>query len=101
MEERFALYYPYIYFNNLQWLKSALLTFGQVRRMVPHGFELHDKSFVRELQCQPGRLGMPLITEEPLEEQCVLGAHQRLRECLNADPGAAGRFSKDAMLAWV
>jgi hypothetical protein len=46
-EERPALYYPYIHIRDENWLKGALLGFGQVRRIVPKGFALKDQAITR------------------------------------------------------
>lgn len=35
IQDKNALYYPYIHFRDIQWLKATLLCFPQVSRMVP------------------------------------------------------------------
>ncbi len=95
MEEKFALYYPFIHMRDVNWLKSALLTFGQVRRMVPADFALSDESFVSKLRAHKTWNGEPLIDEEPLHTAVVNGAHLRLVERLQNDSGAIERFSRE------
>jgi hypothetical protein len=63
-QDRYALYYPYIHFRNVNWLKSTLLCFGQVRRMVPSDFHLNDRDEIKELRDLSNDVGEPLIREE-------------------------------------
>lgn len=45
-----CLYYPYIHFHSLEWLKTALLYWEGVKRIVPYRrFETQDPPEVREL----------------------------------------------------
>jgi hypothetical protein len=45
-----ALYYPYIHFRYLDWLKSALLYWDKVQRIVPSkNFPLNDPPEIRDL----------------------------------------------------
>jgi len=36
-----ALYYPRLHFQSIDWVKETLLSFRQVRRIVPEGFEFN------------------------------------------------------------
>jgi hypothetical protein len=46
-----ALYYPYIHFQSVEWLKSALLYWEAIERIVPYaGYEANDPPEVQELQ---------------------------------------------------
>jgi hypothetical protein len=73
-----ALYYPYIHFRDVNWLKASLLCFQQVRRIVPPEFALNDPDEVRELHEQVGTDLQPLITEEPAYHPAVWQAQERL-----------------------
>jgi hypothetical protein len=46
-EEQFALYYPYIHIRDSNWLKSTLLWFGQIRRIVPEQYTINDPPEVK------------------------------------------------------
>lgn len=46
--DRDALYYPYIHITNVDWLKSTLLSFPNMRRMVPSGYTPNDSKEIRE-----------------------------------------------------
>jgi hypothetical protein len=48
-----ALYYPYIHFRDEQWLKSSLLYWPRIARLVPAKSGPRDSSLVREL-CDSG-----------------------------------------------
>ncbi len=45
-----ALYYPYIHFRDERWLKSTLLVFPKVLRMIPEGYDPKDSPEVHGLQ---------------------------------------------------
>ena len=45
-EERAALYYPYIHIRSENWLKSAILAFQKVNRIVPFLFTLADDEII-------------------------------------------------------
>ncbi len=44
-----ALYFPYIHFQDLDWLKYSLLYWDAVKRIVPPGYEPEDDPGVRRL----------------------------------------------------
>jgi hypothetical protein len=52
--DRDALYYPYIHFRDVNWLKATLLCFPQVRRMVPPEFSLNDSPEVAQFTALKG-----------------------------------------------
>jgi hypothetical protein len=66
--DRAALYYPYIHIRNLDWLKGTLLSFPQVRRIVPGGFSVEDDSDVQEFCKTAGATGEPLLVNEDVAD---------------------------------
>ena len=83
-----ALYYPYIHFraHHLDWLKETLLSFRQVRRMVPPGFELNDPPAIARLrEIEIPHLGA-MIGEQSLDESWPQEAQGRLLTRLRAMP---------------
>lgn len=81
-----ALYYPYIHFRDVNWLKASLLWFQQVRRIVPPDFAFNDIDEVRELHDLAGTGDNPLIKDEPAYAFCVWEAQKRLLAVLQAQP---------------
>jgi hypothetical protein len=49
MTSALALYYPYIHFRDPRWLKTAILMWDEVCRIVPDDFRLEDDPEVTEL----------------------------------------------------
>ncbi|MFI1377215.1 DUF6236 family protein [Streptomyces longwoodensis] len=45
-----GLYYPYVHFRDLAWIKAAALFMPQLARIVPHGFHVSDPLEVRALR---------------------------------------------------
>ncbi|MEU0860804.1 DUF6236 family protein [Streptomyces griseofuscus] len=45
-----GLYYPYVHFRDLAWIKAAALYMPQLARVVPPGFRVSDPSEVKALQ---------------------------------------------------
>jgi hypothetical protein len=78
IQARRALYYPYIYPRDVEWLKGTLLAFGQVNRIVPEGFPLHDKPEVKWLSEQPGPYGEPFVCAISPDWPDIEYAQQRL-----------------------
>jgi hypothetical protein len=81
-----ALYYPHLQFTDVNWLKEALLSFRQVRRMAPGGYSptAADVSGpVRDLEA-PG-LG-PLVMTESLDDTWPERAQGQLYEWLRTQP---------------
>ncbi len=60
---RKALYYPYIHIRNVNWLKSTLLAFQQVRRMAPPDYPLQDLALVKPFMELEGPVG-PLLAPQ-------------------------------------
>jgi hypothetical protein len=44
-----AVYFPYIHFQNLNWLKTAALFYNQICRVIPNGYLFHDDDVVKAL----------------------------------------------------
>jgi hypothetical protein len=100
MEERDALYYPYIHVRNLDWLKATLLCFPHVLRMVPSDFHLNDSSETREFTKVMGRRKEPLLGTVELIVKPAEVAQSRLLEKLKGDYEQQGedflsRFSRE------
>ena len=76
--DRDALYYPYIHFQDINWLKATLLCFHQVRRMVPPGFSVNDSDEVKQFGQLKGSRDQPLIEEEGTDQEEVYHAQKRL-----------------------
>lgn len=68
-EARYALYYPYIHIRDVNWLKAALLWFGQVSRIVPEQFTLRDSREVTEFTQTAGPAGALLVGARLLDER--------------------------------
>ena len=76
--DRDALYYPYIHITDVNWLKATLLSFPQVRRIVPRDFDLNDSEEVRPFRSGTGARGDPLLGDEPAEHFSAYQAQERL-----------------------
>ena len=89
-KDRIALYYPYIHVRNINWLKSTLLCFPQVRRMVPKGYTLRDREEIQAFCEEIGPHG-PLLSVEEISpddgdnQSAVSQARTRLRQRLEAE----------------
>src|SRR5260370_20310248 len=77
-----ALYYPCIHFRDPNWLKATLLTFRQVKRMVPPGFELRDHALVKGFLELEGPVG-PLLDSANLASSRVWSACGRLAKLID------------------
>lgn len=102
IEDRDAIYYPYIHIRDEAWLRSALLFFPHVLRMVPGGYTLNDSEFVAELAATQGRWGAPLVGSYPLDSPEAYGAGVRLAVRFApdlADPAFRERYSRVSTLA--
>lgn len=92
--DRDALYYPYIHITDVNWLKATLLSFPQVRRIVPNGFDLNDLEEVRPFLSETGARGDPLLGYEPAEHFSAYQAQERLLERLKeVDPEQLEQFT--------
>src|ERR1044072_1726401 len=80
--DRDALYYPYIHVTDINWLKSTLLCFPNIRRMVPSGYTPNDSPEIREFCEVIGPRGTPLLTSVDLLSPGALAAERRLLETL-------------------
>src|SRR5271165_2424264 len=83
--QQFALYYPYIHIQDPIWLKSTLLWFGQVRRIVPEQYTLIEPPEVKSFAStpHPGGVGNLLETAR-IWEQPIWEAKKRLHKQLEA-----------------
>ncbi|HSC56432.1 MAG TPA: hypothetical protein VLC51_04485 [Nitrospira sp.] len=78
-EERAALYYPYIHIRSENWLKSAILAFQQVKRIVPYAFTLADAEITHRYCELTGADGLqPLLFEANIHTERVIQAQTHL-----------------------
>jgi hypothetical protein len=92
--DRDALYYPYIHIRDANWLKATLLSFPQVRRIVPSDFTLNDPPQVRPFRDIKGARGEPLLGDEPAYLDSAHRAQERLLKKLKqAAPEQLERFT--------
>lgn len=92
--DRDALYYPYIHVRDVNWLKATLLSFPQVRRIVPPDFELNDLDEVKPFRVVKGARGEALLGDEPAYLYSAYQAQERLLGKLqNAAPEQLERFT--------
>ena len=83
--QQFALYYPYIHIQDPFWLKSTLLWFGQVRRIVPEQYTLADPPEVKAFTDTPHPGGIGALLEiARLWEPAIWEAKERLQKRLEA-----------------
>ena len=96
VQDRSALYYPYIQVRDVNWLKATLLCFPQVMRIVPEGFtnlvlssELQDVPEIAPFRNLKGPGGQPMLMELDTEtkdsESPVTLAQERLLKALRGD----------------
>jgi hypothetical protein len=101
LEERDALYYPYIHIQSVDWLKRTLIVFPHITRILPDGFSPgDDQAFVTELT-KTETSGGPLLRGASLRTQHVLLAQHALIQKLHSDISRKGekflrRYGKDA-----
>ncbi|MBV8810550.1 MAG: hypothetical protein JO033_17920 [Acidobacteriaceae bacterium] len=81
-EERAALYYPYIHIRNENWLKSALLAFQKVHRIVPNRFTLSDNNVIQPYLALVDKKGNPLLDQARIYSDRVQRAQNDLFENL-------------------
>jgi hypothetical protein len=103
VQDRDALYYPYIHIRDLNWLKGTLLCFPQVRRIVPSNFYLNDSEEVQQFMKVKGPRGEPLLTQEYTDyfgyDSDVHHAQIRLLEVLRENAELfRERYSQEAAL---
>ena len=79
-----ALYYPYIHIRDVEWLKSTLLLFSEVRRMTPlPGVQPDDGPIEPYTQWQGGK--EPMVRSADLWSARAIAAQQQLAERLRRD----------------
>lgn len=93
--DRDALYYPRIHIRDENWLKATLLSFPQVRRIVPSYYDLKDSPSIRAFRELRGPRGEPLLVEEDPHSYEVYAAQQRLAQKLRGiEPDKLRRFTR-------
>jgi hypothetical protein len=81
--QQFALYYPYIHIQDSNWLKSTLLWFGQIRRIVPEQYTINDPPEVKAFTQTPHPGGIGALLEVArLWEPPIWDAKDRLQKNL-------------------
>jgi len=83
MEDRRALYYPYVHFRDDEWLKKTLLVFPGLVRMVPEHQTLDDSELVQQLR--QVRNERPLIAHANLQTENVARAQETLGDLISRD----------------
>ena len=97
-----GLYYPHIHVRDEDWLKSTLLYFPHVLRMVPPGLETRDTPFIRSLTNTRGARSETLLSSYDLRSLAAIDAVDRLTfrliHDMESSPDFAKRFSQDSAL---
>ena len=95
-QTRHALYYPYIHIRDENWLKGTILSFQQVRRMVPHSFTVKDQAISHAYSKLEGPAGKLLESLE-VEGPEILATQEWLRGKMEAriDDLKALRYTED------
>lgn len=98
IEARRALYYPFIHPRDADWVKGTILAFGQLNRLVPTGYVLHDLPEVAEFTERAGTDGEPLLDGVSPRLGDIANAQRRLIAGLEVESAAAleVRFGYDA-----
>lgn len=92
--DRDALYYPYIHINDVNWLKATLLSFPNVRRMVPRDYPSDDSPEIQEFCNTEGPRG-PLLTSADLFSPEAVNSEMTLLALLGEhDALIRSRYSK-------
>ena len=95
-EERAALYYPYIHIRSENWLKSAILAFQKVNRIVPFLFTLADDEIIHPYSVLTGPDKRPLLDEARIHTERVEQAQKYLFEHLKEHEAALlERYTED------
>ncbi len=92
MANRDALYYPYLRFRNEEWLKSTLLVFPKIWRMIPDGHHPEDSDLIRKLGA--AQLLECTALNSPGVDRAVQKLLGRIKADMANDPHFAHRFSK-------
>jgi hypothetical protein len=93
-EERFALYYPYIHIRSENWLKSALLAFQKVNRIVPYRNTLSDDEITQEYSELLGPDETPLLNQANFNTERVKAAQKYLFERLKQNEAALAPYTE-------
>jgi hypothetical protein len=81
--QQFGLYYPYIHIKDSNWLKSTLLWFGQIRRIVPEQYTLDDPPEVKSFAQTEHPAGIGLLLDVArIWEPAIWEAKARLQKQL-------------------
>lgn len=95
VEERDAVYYPFIHVRDREWLNGTLLYFPHLFRMVPSHYPLNDDRWVRKYAETAGRRNKPLLQTMDFWQGEVSAAHERLAAKIQEDiERSAGQFLK-------
>jgi hypothetical protein len=78
-EDRYALYYPWIHISNEYWLKGTLLSFRQVRRIIPQKFTVKDQAITEKYAKLKGCNNEPLLQPVSLNASAVRQSQAWLR----------------------
>lgn len=90
LEDRDAVYYPYIHVRDKQWLNRTLLYFPHLVRMVPRDYRLRDALWVREYFDTLGRRDKPLLQTIDFWQEEVRNVQKVLAAKLQEDIEAQG-----------
>jgi len=90
LEERDALYYPYIHIRDVEWLKRTLLVFPHVVRMTPESYTPRDNPFVSQLCDMQTKRG-PLLRSAQLFTPTVDRALNELQRNIETDLERQGK----------
>src|SRR3954447_7376209 len=98
--DRDALYYPYVHITDVNWLKSPLLCFPGVHRMVPADYVPEDSDEIKEFCQIEGPRGQPLLTSANLFSAAAAGAESKLlRKLKENDAFIRSRVSRRQTIA--
>ena len=81
IQDKKALYYPYIHFRDMEWLKATLLCFPQVSRMAPSGLKWQHSEIANAFRDLTNEKGDRLINEvylDPWEDSPTYKVQERL-----------------------
>ena len=94
--DRDALYYPSVHIRDVNWLKSTLLCFPNVRRMVPGNYSPRDSEEIRAFCEVMGPRNEPLLTAVDLFSPAAVQAQERLLRALQEnDDFIRNSYSKE------
>src|SRR5688572_31872030 len=81
IQDKKALYYPYIHFRDIEWLKATLLCFPQVSRMAPSGLKWQSSEVADPFRNLTNEKGERLINEiylDPWKDSPTYKVQERL-----------------------